>query len=235
MAAVRVAGYSTEHMFASPEEQADRARRAPILASAVRPTAAASARRLDVIEPLAAVVPDGALRRGTTLVVAGPPAFGTTTLGLALLCGASATGHWCAAVGFDDPGVVAMSELGIDLRRVVFVPRPRGAWASAAAELFEGMDAVLVRPPARVSHTAARRLRARARERGVVLVVVVEHRDDWPVPVFATLEVTEATWQLEGRLVARRAEVLVTGQGLERPRRASLSLPGTAGVVATAG
>ncbi len=233
MAAVGGGGYSTEHMFAPPEQQAERARRAAILASAVRPTASPSARRLPVTESLEALVPDAALRRGTTLVVAGPSARGTTTLGLALLCGPSAAGHWCAAVGLDDPGVVAMSELGIDLRRVVFVPRPRGAWAAAAAELFEGMDVVLVRPPARVAHTAARRLRARARDRGAVLVVVVEHRDDWPVPAFATLELTESSWHVEGHLVERSAEVLVTGQGLLRPRRSSLRLPGARGVVAT--
>ena len=220
-------------MFASRPDPAERARRAAALAVAVRPTAPPSARRLPVIDELEPLVPEGALRRGSTFVVTGPAAHGATTLGLALLCGASAAGHWCAAVGLDDPGVVAMAELGIDLRRVVFVPRPRGAWALAAAELFEGTDVVLVRPPARVAHTAARRLRARARDRGAVLVVVVEHRDDWPVPAWATFEVTGATWHAQGRLLERRADVLVTGQGVLRPIRAELWLPGPQGAIAT--
>lgn len=222
-------------MFASEEGSASRAQRAAALANAVRPTAPAGARRLPVAASLTGLLPEGALRRGSTLVVAGPAGRGTTSLGLALLCGASAAGHWCAAVGLDDPGVVAMAELGIDLRRVVFVPRPRGAWAAAAAELFEGMDAVLVRPPARVAHTAARRLRARARDRGAVLVVMVEHRDDWPVPAFAVLELTGASWHADGRLLERRADVLVTAQGLVRPRRVALLLPGPQGAIATAG
>lgn len=219
-------------MFASSPE---RSRRAAVLAEAVRPTAPASARRLPVMAPLDALFPDGALRRGSTVVVAGSPGHGTTSLGLALLSGASGAGHWCAAVGLDDPGVVAMAELGVDLRRVVFVPRPRGAWAVAAAELFEGMDVVLVRPPSRAAHTAARRLRARARDRAVVLVVLVEHRDEWPTPATVALEVDAAAWLAEGRLSARRAEVRATAQGTERPRRLALWLPGPQGVVAAAG
>jgi len=219
-------------MFASTGDPAARARLAATLAVAIRPAAPPASRCLPLDGELEALLPEGALRRGSTLVVTGPPAYGATTLGLSLLCGASAAGHWCAAVGLDDPGVVAMAELGIDLRRVVFVPRPRGAWAVAVAELFEGADVVLVRPPARVAHTAARRLRARARERGAVLVVVVEHRDDWPVPSWISLEVTDATWHAPGRLLERRADVLVTGHGVLRPRRIALWLPGPRGAVA---
>jgi len=220
-------------MFAS---SAERTARAAALATQIRPTAPAASRLLPVAEPLTALLPDGALRRGGTVVVAGSPGRGATSLGLALLTGASAAGHWCAAVGLDDPGVVAMAELGVDLRRVVFVPRPRGAWAAATAELFEGVDVVLARPPARVAHTAARRLLARARDRAVVLLVLVEHRDDWPVPADTVLEVTASTWRADGRLLERRAEVRAVGRGITgRPRRVSLWLPGIRGAVAQAG
>jgi hypothetical protein len=216
-------------MFAStPERTATAAR----LVAVVRPTAPPSSRRVPVPDALASLLADGALRRGSTVVVTGAPGHGTTSLGLSLLSAASAAGHWCAAVGLDDPGVVAMAELGVDLRRVVFVPRPRGAWAVATAELFEGVDVVLARPPARVAHTAARRLCSRARDRGAVLVVLVEHRDDWPVPAASVLEVTDAAWRTDGRLVGRRAVVRATGRGIDRPRRASLWLPGPRGALA---
>jgi hypothetical protein len=219
-------------MFASSPE---RTAMAAELATRIRPTTSAATRLLPVVEPLVDLLPDGALRRGATVVVAGAPGRGATSLGLALLSAPSAAGHWCAAVGLDDPGVVAMAELGVDLRRVVFVPRPRGAWAVATAELFEGVDVVLARPPARVAHTAARRLLARARDRAVVLVVLVEHRDDWPVPADVVLEVTASTWRAEGRLVERRAEVRAVGRGITgRPRRVSLWLPGAQGAVAQA-
>jgi hypothetical protein len=220
-------------MFASRPE---RAAVAASLATKIRPTVAPRARLLPVAEPLAGLLPDAALRRGTTVVVTGRPGSGVTSLGLALLTGVSSAGHWCAAVGLDDPGVVAMSELGVDLRRVVFVPRPRGAWAVATAELFDGVDVVLARPPARVPHTAARRLLARVRDRSAVLVVLAEHRDDWPVPADVVLEVVSSSWQADGRLVERRAEVRAVGRGIiGRPRRTSLLLPDAHGAIAIAG
>lgn len=216
-------------MFASaPERTASVA----ALATAIRPTTPAATRLLPVADPLCALLPDGALRRGATVVVAGSPGRGATSLGLALLAAASVSGHWSAVVGLDDPGVVAMAELGVDLRRVVFVPRPRGAWAAVTAELLEGVDVVLVRPPARVAHTAARKLLARARDRGVVLAVLVEHGDDWPIPADVTLELTEAAWHAAGHLVGRRVEVRATGRRVVgRPLRASLWLPGAQGAV----
>jgi len=75
-------------------------------------------------------VPGGGLRRGSTVVVEAAPGLGGLSLALSLLTASSANGHWAGVVGVDDPGVVAMAELGVDLRRVLFVPRPRGAWPS---------------------------------------------------------------------------------------------------------
>jgi len=219
-------------MFASSPE---RTAQAAELATAIRPTAQAAARLVPVAEPLRALLADGALRRGTAVVVAGAAGLGATTLALSLLAEASASGHWCAAVGLDDPGIAAMAELGVDLARCVFVPRPRGAWAAATAELVDGVDVVLVRPPARVAHTAARRLAGRVRDRATVLVVLVEHREDWPVPVALDVEVVASAWHADGRLVARRAEVRATGRGITRPRRVALWLPDAGGAVAEAG
>ena len=73
-------------------------------------------------------------------------AGGGTTLAFALLAAAS-TASWCAAVGTADPGIVALAELGVDLGRLVLVPRPGPLWAQVAATLFDGVDVVLVRPP----------------------------------------------------------------------------------------
>src|SRR5579862_1950434 len=153
----------------------------PALATRARPITSAASRLLPVPKPLVTLFPDGALRRGATTVVAGAPGRGATTLGFALLATASSSGCWCAVTGVSDPGVVAMAELGIDLRRVVFVPRPKAGWAEAAGELLNGVDVVLVRPPGRARLTAARHLAARARERQCALVVLIEHPENWPV------------------------------------------------------
>jgi len=112
---------------------------------------------------------------------AGQPGLGGLSLALSLLTESSARGHWSAVVGVDDPGVVAMADLGVDLRRVLFVPRPRGAWAESAADLLDGVDLLIVRPPSRASHGAARRLIDRVRERGTVLIVLAEPASLWPL------------------------------------------------------
>ncbi|MHB1583084.1 MAG: hypothetical protein ACYC0E_04965, partial [Acidimicrobiales bacterium] len=149
------------------------------LAARARPVSSAASRLLPLPAALVPLFPDGALRRGSTILVAGSSGTGTTTLALALLAAVSATGGWCAAVGVVDPGVAAAVELGLDLRRVVFVPRPAGAWADAAGELLGAVEAVVVRPP-RARAQAARRLAARARERRTALVVLAEDPSRWP-------------------------------------------------------
>ena len=161
--------------FAAGDPSSPRSRELPAgLADRVRPTTPVAGRTLPVPPPLAPLFPAGSLRRGTTTTVTGLPGRGATTLALALLAAASAAGSWCAAVGLPDPGVVAAAGLGLDLRRVVFVPHPGNGWAEAAGDLLSGVDAVLVRPPGRARLTAARHLTARARERQAALVVLLE-------------------------------------------------------------
>jgi len=229
-------------MFASSSTSRRRVER-PALDQALRqrvtPIIPASARTLPVAPALAPLLPGGSLRRGTTTLVSGPVGSGATSLGVSLLAHASHVGHWCAAVGLEDPGVVAMAELGLDLRRVVFVPRPRAGWAEAAAELLDGVELILLQPPGRVPHAAARRLVARARERRAALVVVTATRDAWPLSPEVAVTVEHSTWQGagtgEGRLLARRAEILVEGRGATRAERATVWLPSSRGEVTLAG
>jgi hypothetical protein len=194
-------------------------------------------RTLPVPLALAPLFPDGVLRRGTTTTVSGLPGHGSTTLALALLAAASQSGSWCAAVGLADPGVVAAAELGVDLRRVVFVPHPGSGWAEAAGDLLPGVDVVLVHPPGRVRQTAARHLVARARERQTALVVLVEDVSTWPEGGDLALTVGAVEWDGIGRghghLRGRRAEVRVSGRrSAGRAVECSLWLPAGSGVVA---
>ena len=207
------------------------------LAARVRPVSTAASRLLALPGPLVPLFPDGALRRGGTTLVTGVPGRGASTLALALLASASAGAGWCASVGLTDPGVVAVAELGLDLRRVVFVPHPTAGWADAAAELLDGVDVVLVCPPGRVRPTVARHLVARARERQSALVVLVERPGNWPVGPDAVLTVTAAEWhgigQGHGHLRGRRAEVQVTGRRpAGRPVSRTLWLPSGTGALA---
>ena len=208
----------------------------PSLAAKVRPVSSPGSRVLALAAALVPLFPDGALRRGSTTVVAARPGQGGTTLGLSLLAGASAGGRWCATVGVADPGVVAMTEIGLDLRRVVFVPRPKAGWADAAGELLNGVDVVLVRPPGRGRPTASRHLSARARERQAALVVLVDRREDWGADADLVLSVSATEWRGagpgQGHLRGRRAEIRVSGRRAgPRPAVHSLWMPSGEGTV----
>ncbi len=147
------------------------------------------------------------------MAVQAPAGAGGLSLALSLLGAASAAGHWVGVVGVDDPGVVAMGDLGVDLRRVLFVPRPRGAWAESTADLLDGVDLLVVRPPARASRPLARRVMDRARERGVVLIVLGEPNAPWPLPADLSFTVTATRWRTSAQLDARYLTVRVGGRG----------------------
>ena len=226
--------------FRSDAESPRRPRALPVgLAARVRPTTPVAGRTLPVPPALRPLFPEGVLRRGTTITVTGRPGQGATTLALTLLSAASASGSWSAAVGLPDPGVVAVAELGVDLRRVVFVPHPGGGWAEAAGDLLPGVDMVLVRPPGRARPTVARHLSARARERQTALVVLVDHVNDWPEGGDLALSVGAIEWEGVGRghgyLQGRRAQVRVSGRrSAGRAVECSLWLPAASGGVAIA-
>ena len=210
------------------------------VAGRARPTALARERVLPVAEALAALLPGG-LVRGTSVQVSGvSEGLGSTSLALALLAGPSAAGSWAAAVGVPTLGLAAAAGFGVDLGRLVLVaPPPPGEWATVVATLLDAFEVVVARPPVGSGVRAAdgRRLTARARERGSVLVRVGNL--PWPEAADVSLSVTATTWEGLGRghghLRARRATVEAFGRrGFTRARQAELWLPGPGGVLATA-
>lgn len=207
-----------------------------LLGERVRPASMAGERTLPLLPPLAAMVPGG-LRRGSVVAVAGPAA---TTLAAAVLAGPSAGGSWVAVVGVPALGLVAASEVGVDLERVVVVAPPAPEqWATVVAALADAFDAVLVRPGHRVRPGDARRLVARVRDRGGVLCQLPTGPRAWPDAPDLTFTVTEATWRgIEvgaGRLRSRRVVVEVGGRrSADRTRRAELWLPGRDGTIGLA-
>lgn len=211
------------------------------LADRVRPTSLAREQVLPVAEPLGPFLPGG-LVRGTSVQVTGVgEGSGSTSLALAVLAGPSAAGSWAAVVGVPSLGLAAAAGFGVDLGRLVLVAAPApGEWATVVATLLDGFEVVVVaRPPAGgVRHADARRLAARARERGSVLVRLGAPRA-WPVAAEASLTVVATAWeglgQGHGHLRARRATVEAGGRrGADRSRRADLWLPGPGGTLASA-
>jgi hypothetical protein len=236
------------------------------LAERVRPVDLARDRRLPVLPAFDALLPGSGLRRGSTVAVtARPGVAGATSLALALAAGASQAGSWVAAVGLGSLGLVAAAELGVAFERLVLVADPgreREGWAAVVAALVDGFDVVLVAAGAesvtagagngagtgggrlsgspsgsRLRAGDARRLVARVRERGSVLVAVGGELPGERSPL--RLTVTAASWDGLGdgwgHLQGRRVTVSSGGRGeAARERQADLWLPGPDGEVTVA-
>ncbi len=210
-----------------------------VLSERIRPVALAQQQQLPVPGPLEPLLPEGGLRRGATVAVtAAPGTGGATSLALALVAEASRAGSWLAAVGLPSLGLVAADEAGVALERLVLVAAPeRAAWGGVVAALVDGFDLLLLHARrGGVRQVDARRLVARARERGTVLVQLGH---GWEDEADVALHVAEAWWEGpdagHGHLRARRVTVVGGGRGAaSRPRWADLWLPGPDGRVAEA-
>ncbi|WP_206155730.1 hypothetical protein [Cellulomonas taurus] len=203
----------------------------PTVASAAASTVASTVHHGSVLltdrPPLPAppaltpLLPDG-LRRGSTIAV-----LGSTSLVLAMIAAACTTREaWAAVVGQPSIGLLAAQEAGVGLDRLALVPRPGPDAPSVLAALLDGLDVVLVGPGAALRDTDRRRLMARARDRGSVLLATTP----WP-GASCVLTVTGGRWtgpgEGDGRLRARELHLTRTGRGAAggRPEELSLVLP----------
>lgn len=179
------------------------------------PVALARDRLLPLIGSIEPLFPDGGLRRGSIVDVRG-----SLGLALAVIAGPSQAGAWCTAVGIPSLGLVAAAEVGVDLARFPMVASPERELTAIVATLLDAFDIVLVR-----MQGPNRRLEARARERGAVLVA----SGPWP-GADVRLSVASSTWEGlghgHGHLVRRRLQVVATGRrDATSERRREVCLP----------
>jgi hypothetical protein len=201
-------------------------------AERVRPLALAHEQVLPLDPVFASLLPGG-LPRGSAVVVASaraaesgrPARRGATALALVLSSAASASGSWVAAVGLPGLGLGAAAELGVVLERLVVVEAPPAEqWGTVVGALVGAFDIVLLGDAGRVRAAEVRRLAARSRERGSVLIQLdgpapPPERRRAGIPGFDAdlcLTVEAARWQgLEdgyGRLRGRRVTVEAGGR-----------------------
>ena len=198
-------------------------------ARSVAPATLAGDRRLMVADPLGGLLPDGGLRRGSVVTLAG--AMGTTSVLLPLLAAATATGEWAVVV---EPGATlggaAIAEAGVALERCAVARRvPADRWAVVVAAFLEGAALVAAWVPPGVRLGDARRLAARARERGAVLVAMESvpgaRPVPWPGEAALRLHVQPGPWRCAGRgdsvagyalLSDRDLQIRVVGRGAAR-------------------
>lgn len=162
---------------------------------------------LAVPPALTPLLPDG-LRRGSTTAV-----LGSTSLVLAMVAAAcTAREAWAAVVGQPSLGLLAAAQTGVALERLAVVPRPGVDAPTVVAALLDGIDVVVVGPGATLADADRRRLMARARDRGSVLLSTAP----WP-GAGCVLTVEGGRWSGvgdgDGRLRAHELHVTRTGRG----------------------
>lgn len=204
---------------------AGRSAAAQVPATAASPGHVPDERVLPVVDHLAGLLPAGALVRGGTLEVRG-----STSLVLGLVARASQEGSWVAVVGMPQVGVLAAHQTGVALERLALVPDPGRDAATVVAALLDGIDVVVVGPRAVLDDVDRRRLSARARERGAVLLSAAEGSAAlWPgsgVVLTAEGSTWEGVGRGEGRLRTRRMTVRRVGRGAAaRPVRLQVDVP----------
>jgi RecA/RadA recombinase len=176
-------------------------------------------RVLEVPGPLGALLPGGALQRGTVATVGGDRGAGVTTVTLGLAAAATAAGEWAAAV--DLPGTLgglAAREAGVELSRFAVVRDvPGDRWAAVVAALLDGVSLVVADVPRGLRAADARRLVARARERSTVLVMVESLARAWPADAALRLRAEGGAWPGlgpgQGVLAPRPVRLRVEGRG----------------------
>lgn len=206
------------------------------LAPRVTSPALARDRTLDVVEAFHDLLPGG-LPCGSVVACTGPAA---RTAALLLVARATRQGAWLGVSGLTDLGVAAAGELGVALDRLVLV-RPESTAGRAAgtdgdvlAAMIDGFDLLLLGGADRVRPAVARRLQARLRARGAVLVTVGEAGG-----FGGDLRLTaRAAWSGlgdgHGSLRARHLEVAIEGRRLPRRRQVVVHAPGESGRVTPA-
>jgi hypothetical protein len=193
----------------------------------------AAERVLPAPEALRPFLPAGGIQRGTVVGVSGP---GGVTLALSLLVDPLAVGSWAAVVGLPELGMEAAAAMGVDIGRIALVPDPGGSWGPVTAVLLDALDVVVLRPPGRSRPADARRLGARARQRGSVLMVLDGPRA-WPerpdLELVGEVERWEGLGTGWGTLRRRRGAVVISGRRVPaRPLTVACWLPGPEGRLA---
>ena len=228
--------FDTELMAATAtaESQVDRRARLRLVADRVAPLALAHQRTLPLLPAVSDLFVGGSLQRGLTVAVNG---IGATSMALVLAAGPSQAGSWTALVGTEELGLAAVAEAGIALERLLVVsPVDSSTNAGVVAALIGAVDVVMVGSGLRFRPDDLRRLSARLRENGSVLIQIGSSQigSSKGPGVDVGVQVMTSQWSGlgpgHGLLRSRKVEVQTQGRGAAtRARAVSLLLPGPNG------
>ncbi|MCB1255963.1 MAG: hypothetical protein KDB26_02600 [Microthrixaceae bacterium] len=213
----------------------------------VRPVSMAQERVLPFSQDLDGLL-EGGLRRGTSVALEGES--GVTSLALALCAQATISGMWLGCLNTPSLGWASAVELGVDLRHVVVVDVEDHDVLDAIGVMVDVFDMVMCGDLRELPHSKVRKLLARVKERGCVLVtmgersktvlagwgVTQERFEGWGEVPDSLVYVEGVTWAGlgagRGRLGERRLVVRVKNRrGLVRTHPIEVRLPAKGGAV----
>lgn len=153
-------------------------------------------RTMPVPPPLAALLPRGALARGTAITVSG-----AGSILLALIAEASAAGHHVALIGQSRLSLLAVHEHGGNLAKIHLVDPAETDPLDSASICLDGVDLVVTTVHGRdVPPTRARALLARNRRHGSVLILTDGHMPGIDLTVASTVSGYGGIEQGRGRI-----------------------------------
>lgn len=178
---------------------------------------------IPVSDTLKELFPQGGLRRGSVVTV-----VGSATIALTVVAEATQQGLWCAAVGTPELGAVAAAGLGVELERFPLIPNPGPDWATVVGALVDGFDLILLQTNNALPAPLTRKLEARMRPRGTVLVLLSPMPNAWHHTDFVMREADVTYSGLgygHGAITGRNFSVVLEGRGAAaRPRRTEMAV-----------
>lgn len=198
------------------------------------PVTLAREQLLAVPEPLLPLFPFGGLQKGQSVGFRGS---GSWSVAMAMAGTLAGNDGWMAVVGIEELGLAAVAELGVRLDRLLLIETtPPAQLATVVAALVGAVGVIALSPNRDVGHRDARRLTARARERGTTLFHLDGGRH-WSQALDLMITTKPEHWegigQGHGHLRWRRLSVEAIGRrSSARRRRVSVLLPGPGGGLA---
>ena len=181
-----------------------------------------------VAEPLQPLFPRLGFERGRVYGITGDASM---SLLFALVARPTAHGSWCAMVDMPRVGLLSAAEHGVALQRIVCVSSGASrVWPQVVGALVDGIDLVTVVSPVCTS-SDARRLTARVRAQGSVLLVVGRH------DVFETdavLASRSLRWSFDTHASSRTVHIASHGRRVHGSHQVTVHLPSQQGGVVAA-
>lgn len=183
---------------------------------------------LVVAPPLQPLFPKSGFERGRLYGITGDASL---SLLFALVAQPTTRGSWWATVDMARIGLLSADEYGVALQRTVCVSSGSShAWPQVVGALVDGIDLVAVMSPA-CSAGEARRITARARAQGTVLIVVGHHG---AFDVDMVLHARSLQWQFDTHASSRTVHIATHGRRVHGARDVTVCLPSSQGCVSGA-